>query len=312
MKKLHKLLLISLALAAVSGIMISIGIAKGGREFLRYKNIDDLERIAESDLGRKVVSLEWKNKTAIEIDVKYRDIHILKSEDENIHLSYSNPSSVQVSDDEGSLKILESGLFRKPNYINIDGIKQLLLFGSIDDSGEYLKLYLPDRQYQQLLVKNDAGSTFLDSGEFDQADFRQSYGDISISNAKFSALSATSHVGDLFVKSCEVAGKMDLKTETSNLDLHDCVADEYVLESDVGSIRFSKLTVNQSFDAESNVGEIEGAFLKNDAKFYFVEAESKIGTCKVDSSFHKGLEKQKEIVPIHLKTKVGDITVRSE
>lgn len=311
MKKLHKLLLISLALAAISGIIISIGIAQGGREILRYKNIDDLERITETNSGMQEVSLELGEKTEFIVDMKHRDISILKSDDNKIHLRYSNQDFLSFSEEKDSFKIEENKFFRKHHYVNINGVKQLLLFGHVDYSSPYFELYLPDEQFSKLEVENESGSIKVEGVNAIRVELKQSYGDIEVKNSLFSEMKASCDVGDLVVEEIIVSNEMNLKGRTLEMIIYESEAKDFVLQNEVGDIHFRNLTVNHSLEAISKVGKIWGSIREDEKKFYNVMAESKIGDVDLDKSLNRKKRKTEEIISINLKSEVGDIELRS-
>lgn len=149
-----------------------------------------------------------------------------------------------------------------------------------------IKIYLPEKEYKMLQIKNDVGKTTVSSVTVNQLIAKTNVSSIKIKDVITTELDAKSDVGTLKLEN--VVGELRVRSNVGNISIHlEEVNDAIEAESDVGNIKVyvTEIPTNVSFVGISDLGSVKmfgdkGNYIQENAD-HIVSLETDVGNIKV-------------------------------
>ena len=246
------------------------------------------------------------------IDIKQidQDIRIVPATQGECKLSWREneklPVSIKV--EEGTLCITQTDERRWWDNIGIH----------FDDSeNAELTLYLPEGEYEKLLLKSVSGDIFVSKElSFSQATVHTTSGDVSLAAQISAGLSMKTTSGDVRAEGV-LGGAVLLESTSGDISLSNSTADTLTINTTSGDMELDTLTVQGSVQLDANSGDIEFKHLQageinievtsGDVEgtligSYLFSAQSTSGNVRVPES-------DPGAAPCNIKTTSGDIDV---
>src|SRR5699024_4326642 len=120
-----------------------------------------------------------------------------------------------------------------------------------------IDLYLPDKKFSSLVVKNDVSNTDIKDIHVENLTTKTDVANVTLDHVTAGSVVAETDVGNLNIKN--VRGKLFAKSDVGNITIHSNeIEEDMTLSSDVGKIRLSVPNIpdNVSFNADSSVGSV--------------------------------------------------------
>lgn len=276
MKRTRNILIIIAVILMAAGIIIcSASLCMTGFDFSQFttsmtgSEVKEMNRDLTADYQR------------ITIDTKDREIKFEKSEDDKLHLEYTESERriIEISESNAELSVIERLDYKWYDYIfNFD-------------FGNKLVVKLPSDIKAQISVNTSNGKiSFSDISVKNSVDLHTSNGAINITDAAIGGdITAQTSNGRIELLRASVAGKADMKTsngecsadgasvkgelkfKTSNgkIYLNNAQAEEISAESSNGKIEFYNADVAKSINAQTSNGKIEGTLVGKPGDFSF-------------------------------------------
>lgn len=276
MKKTRNVFIIISILLMTAGIIIcSASVCMTGFDYSQFTTsmtgteVREMNREFKADYQRII------------IDTKDREIKFEKSDDDKLHLEYteSEKRKIDISENGSELSVIEQFDYKWYDYIfNFD-------------FGNKLIVKLPSDIKAQVSVNNSNGKISLtDISVKNSVDLHTSNGAVSLTDVSINGdINASSSNGRIELVRVEITGKADMKTsngecsadgtsvggelkfKTSNgkVYLNKTKADDIVLESSNGKIELYEADVQKSISAQTSNGKIEGTLVGKPGDFTF-------------------------------------------
>lgn len=291
MKKARNVFIIIAILFMVAGIGISVA-AAATMDFNFTTMGDDYVQEGkdyESDYAK------------LTLDVLNRDIEIIKSQDDNIHFSYSQgkKSTLEFAENttDNELKLTEKDNRQWYDYI----------FGFSFPTK--LTIALPDKSSVQIYINNKNGKIAVSDLEINSSvEFISQNGEINLSNSTVTGnLSAETSNGTIELNSLDLLngefktsnGKyyvnnvttqkdLNLKTSNGKIEAYNVKSNQVNFKSSNGEIRFENIDVSTAISGETSNGSISGTLVGTEGDFTF-DADTTLGDVNVPSNEPKEL-----------------------
>lgn len=276
MKKTRNVFIIISILLMTAGIIIcSASVCMTGFDYSQFTTsmtgteVREMNREFKADYQRII------------IDTKDREIKFEKSDDDKLHLEYteSEKRKIDISENGSELSVIEQFDYKWYDYIfNFD-------------FGNKLIVKLPSDIKAQVSVNTSNGKISLtDISVKNSVDLHTSNGAVSLTDVSINGdINASSSNGRIELVRVEITGKADMKTsngecsadgtsvggelkyKTSNgkVYLNKTKADDIVLESSNGKIELYEADVQKSISAQTSNGKIEGTLVGKPGDFSF-------------------------------------------
>lgn len=311
MKNIKKILFLAGILFLIGLALIMVGIFQGGRDLIRSIDIDQFDQINLNQNDDEKLRLDFRNVSNVEIRTKNREIRIMKSEDDNVHLSYNRSDLLKVIEKENQVKIEEQPETYDSSLIQnfkINELKNLILFGHYNvESEKFLDLFLPEKNFDKLVLENEIGDLTVENVTLVDGNFSIEYGTFSMENSQFSKLNIGHDIGNLSLKKLKVESSIELNGNACEIRLEDLETEKLNIKNEFGSVVLHGLRLKDTMSAKLNTGDIRGSIVLEAKKFYNILAETERGTVYLNPAFREQSTPISKIVNVELKTEIGDI-----
>lgn len=214
-------------------------------------------------------------------------VKILPSTSQNIEVSWkgsivnrglgSSDNLVSIEEAGPELRIR----VRKPWFFNWS-LFNLNFINRLD-----VTVYLPQKWYRSLVVKNDVGSTVIKDVSVDHLIAENNVSNMTIENVQATSIVAKNDVGNITLTNNQ--GNLQAESVVGNIAVvTDDIMDDMTLRSDVGKIELTVPFVpdDVTFDAHSSVGAVrifgeKGSYINRNAT-YVVSMTTEVGSITVD------------------------------
>lgn len=311
MKKTNKRLLVAgCILCAVGVLLFGIGVASGGKNYVKSADLNRISGTATMDSGDSHAILS-KTKidafSSVNVDLRNLDLDIKESDDENFYIAYNIetnngmlPLSYQVQDD--TLNIVEKKGNESYSYIHIDinFLQEMLGQSHVIENSNKVTVYIPK--------KNDMSSFSCKMG----------YGDLDIESLNARQAVIQNEDGDI-----KIAGStfenLELKDELGDLKIKDTTLINSQIEMDDGDIQAENVTFTGKNEIRSSLGDITLSIPKETLADLSVEAEAseinvpeELGKVMTDEDDEQSVDSgNKAQNSLEIKSEDGDITIKA-
>lgn len=311
MKKTNKRLLVAgCILCAVGVLLFGIGVASGGKNYVKSADLNRISGTATMDSGDSHAILS-KTKidafSSVNVDLRNLDLDIKESDDENFYIAYNIetnngmlPLSYQVQDD--TLNIVEKKGNESYSYIHIDinFLQEMLGQSHVIENSNKVTVYIPK--------KNDMSSFSCKMG----------YGDLDIESLNARQAVIQNEDGDI-----KIAGStfenLELKDELGDLKIKDTTLINSQIEMDDGDIQAENVTFTGKNEIRSSLGDITLSIPKETLADLSVEAEAseinvpeELGKVMTDEDDEQRVDSgNKAQNSLEIKSEDGDITIKA-
>lgn len=212
MKQTNKRLLAAAGIFCAVGILFfGVGIASGGRNYVKTADLNRISGAAMMDSGdsHSILSkTQIDDFSSLNIDLKNIDLDIQSSDDDNFYISYNIetndgmlPLSYQVQN--GALNIVEKKGHESYSYIHIDinFLQEMLGQSHVIENSNKVTVYIPKKtDLSSFSCKMGYGDMNVESVNAQKAVIQNDDGDITISGCSFENLELSTDLGDLNIK----------------------------------------------------------------------------------------------------------------
>lgn len=311
MKKTNKRLLVAgCILCAVGVLLFGIGVASGGKNYVKSADLNRISGTATMDSGDSHAILS-KTKidafSSVNVDLRNLDLDIKESDDENFYIAYNIetnngmlPLSYQVQDD--TLNIVEKKGNESYSYIHIDinFLQEMLGQSHVIENSNKVTVYIPK--------KNDMSSFSCKMG----------YGDLDIESLNARQAVIQNEDGDI-----KIAGStfenLELKDELGDLKIKDTTLINSQIEMDDGDIQAENVTFTGKNEIRSSLGDITLSIPEKTLADLSVEAEAseinvpeELGKVMTDEDDEQSVDSgNKAQNSLEIKSEDGDITIKA-
>ncbi|MGN1112790.1 MAG: DUF4097 family beta strand repeat-containing protein [Acutalibacteraceae bacterium] len=301
-------IIISIILMTAGIITASASLCMTGFDFSQFNS-------SMTGMEVKEMNREFKaDYQRIIIDAKDREIKFEKSDDDRLHLEYteSEKRRFDINESGAELKIIEQFDYKWYDYIfNFD-------------FGNKLVVKLPSDIKAQISVNTSNGKiSFTDISIKNSVELHTSNGAINITDVSIDGnINAQTNNGRIELVSAVIAGKADMKTsngecsadgasvngefklKTSNgkIYLNNAKAEDISAETSNGKIEFYCADVDKSINAQTSNGKIEGTLVGIPGDFSFRYETSSYNKSNLPLEGNGGKQ-------AYFKTSNGDIDV---
>jgi len=252
-----------------------IGIVFIGRMFSGKNEVGDEVRLSAGSLEHIVVDGELGNINVMPSNSNDIEIHWEGSVSTFIRSADDELVSIKEHNNELKISTGEERLFNF-SFLNFNVQNKL----KID-------LYLPDKEFTSLVVKNDVGNTDIKDIHVENLTTKTDVANVTLDHVTAGSIVAETDVGNLNIKN--VHGKLFAKSDVGNITIHSSeIEEDMTLSSDVGKIRLSVPNIpdNVSFNANSSVGSVrvfgeKGSYISKNSD-YIVSITTDVGNINVD------------------------------
>lgn len=313
MKKSTKIaLLVAAALLVIGAVLCAVSLQSVGFDFYRLSTSNGRSK----EMKKETFDAQEIFKIQLEIDID--DLHLIRSEDSQIHLQYTNWDNrkYEVSSNGGTLTVAQ-GVGKGPYSI------QWFSFDFGDENNDML-LALPEGYAGDLQISSDVGNVELEEAlrlsgsldcQLDSGSFRADSltapritveTDIgSITGSGWSAgtyLFLATQTGDIDLESSQVAGDLICQTDIGEITLSAVESGTVQLSTQTGDIHLERLRAD-SITASTDIGDISGTLVGVEAE-YTIFTETDIGDSNLKD--RAGTTQRQ----LELETETGDISVQ--
>lgn len=222
----------------------------------------------------------------IVVDGQIGNVHIHPSLSSDIEIRWkgtllsgnSSEDLVSIEENDSQLKVnIGKRRFFDFSFFNINFSRKL-----------QVDVYLPDKQFNSLVVKNDVGNTNIKDIRVGNLTTKTDVSNLTMENITANSIVAETDVGNLTLNN--VHGKLLAKSDVGSITIHnDKITDDMDISSDVGKIRITvpQIPTNVTFNANSSVGSIrvfeeKGSYISKNAD-YIVSMTTDVGSIKVNA-----------------------------
>lgn len=212
------------------------------------------------------------------------NVKIIPSSSEDIEVSWkgsiwnrNSDDTVSIEENDSELKVnVGNWSFFNIPFFNFNFLNRL-----------ELKIYLPEKQYSSLIVKNDVGNTVIQDVTVNNLTAENDVANITIENVDAKSMVVENNVGNITLKNNQ--SKLHAESDVGNITIDTKeVKDDMTLLSDVGKINMTVPDVpdNVTFDANSSVGNVKifgekGSYINKSAD-YIVSMSTDVGNISVN------------------------------
>lgn len=212
------------------------------------------------------------------------NVKILPTSSDDIEVSWKgsifnrdSEDVVSIEEKNSELKVhVGNGSFFNIPFLNFNFLNRL-----------EVRIFLPEKQYNSLSVKNDVGNTVIQDIWVDHLTAENDVANITIENVDAKSMVLENNVGNMTLKNNQ--SKLHAESDVGNIVIDtDEIKNDMTLLSDVGKIRMTVPTIphNVTFDANSSVGNVKvfgekGSYINKDAD-YIVSMSTDVGNITVD------------------------------
>ncbi len=317
MSKVVKIwLTVATALVALGVILFAGSMIANGWDFKKLGTVTYTTNIYEVDGDFKNISIDVDTTKIEFVPADNGQCKIVCFEDEKVRHSASVQNSTLTID------TVDTRIWYEHFSISFDQPK--------------MTVYLPENEYDSLLIKTDTGDiaipkdfsfdTLKIDGDTSDVDcfasasqgieIKLSTGDIRLKELATEQLKLTTDTGRIQVNTADVGANIKIETDTGRVELTDTSCNDLYAESDTGSIKLKNVLGAGSFTIESDTGDI--TFDRSDAAEISVKTDTGdvTGTLLSDKVFLTETSTGRISVPktitggkCELKTSTGDIKI---
>ena len=266
MKKTNKHLLAAGGIFCAVGILFfGIGVASGGRNYVKTADLNRISGAAMMDSGDSHAILsktEIHSFSSLNVDLKNLDLDIKASDDDRFYISYNIettdgmlPLSYQVQND--ALNIVEKNGHESSSYIHIDinFLQEMLGQSHVIENSNKVTVYIPKKtDLSGFSCKMGYGDINVESLNAQKTVIQSEDGDITISDSTFNNLELSADLGDLKIK--------DTTFTNSQFEMMD------------GDVKAENVTFNEKNEFTSDLGDITLSIPKKTLSTLSIEAEA--------------------------------------
>ena len=212
MKKTNKRLLAAAGIFCAVGILFfGVGIASGGRNYVKTADLNRISGTAmmdSSDSHAILSKTEIDAFSSVNVDLKNLDLDIKSSDDDRFYISYNIetndgmlPLSYQVQN--GVLNVVEKKGHESYSYIHIDinFLQEMLGQSHVIENSNKVTVYIPKKtDLSSFSCKMGYGDMNVESVNAQKAVIQNDDGDVTISGCSFEDLELSTDLGDLNIK----------------------------------------------------------------------------------------------------------------
>lgn len=276
MKKTNKYLLITGGILCAAGALaFGIGVAAGGRSYVKQADLNKISGDASMDSEKNYAILD-KTKidafSSVNIDLHNIDLDIKESDDHDFYLSYhlekndgNVPVSWQVKDQK--LTITETNGYASSSYIHIDinFLQELLGYSNVVENTNKVTLYLPKQtNLDTFSCKMGLGDLNVEGLHAGQTVINGNDGDMNILNSNLKDLELKTDLGDLVMQNTS------------------CTNSQIVMSD--GDIKASNITFRGNNKITSSLGDITLGISEENLADLSIQAETKLGDINIKKS----------------------------
>ena len=309
MKKTNKRLLAAGGIFCAVGILFfGIGVASGGRNYVKTADLNRISGAAmmdSSDSHAILSKTEIHSFSSLNVDLKNLDLDIKASDDDRFYISYNIettdgmlPLSYQVQND--ALNIVEKNGHESSSYIHIDinFLQEMLGQSHVIENSNKVTVYIPKKtDLSGFSCKMGYGDINVESLNALKAVIQSEDGDITISDSTFNNLELSADLGDLKIK--------DTTFTNSQFEMMD------------GDVKAENVTFNEKNEFTSDLGDITLSLPKKTLSTLSIEAEAseinipeKLGQVMTDEDDNQLVNAEyKTQNSLQLESKDGDIQI---
>ena len=266
MKQTNKRLLAAAGIFCAVGILFfGVGIASGGRNYVKTA---DLNRISGTAIMDSSDSHAILSKTKIDafssvnVDLKNLDLDIKASDDNKFYISYNIettdgmlPLSYQVQND--ALNIVEKNGHESSSYIHIDinFLQEMLGQSHVIENSNKVTVYIPkETDLSGFSCKMGYGDINVESLNTHKAELQSEDGDITISDSTFKNLELCADLGDL--------------------EINDTILTDGQIEMMDGDVNAENVSFNGKSTFNSSLGDITLSIPEKNLTSLSIQAEA--------------------------------------
>ena len=293
MKQTNKRLLAAAGIFCAVGILFfGVGIASGGRNYVKTADLNRISGTAmmdSSDSHAILSKTEIDAFSSVNVDLKNLDLDIKSSDDDRFYISYNIetndgmlPLSYQVQNN--ALNIVEKKGHESYSYIHIDinFLQEMLGQSHVIENSNKVTVYIPKKtDLSGFSCKMGYGDISVESLNAQKAVIQNEDGDINISDSNFKNLELSADLGDLKINDAILTDgqieMMDGDVKAENISF----SGENEFTSDLGDITLSipkKTLSTLSIEAEAseiNIPEELGNVMTDEDDNQLVSSENK-------------------------------------
>lgn len=250
-----------------------IGVILTGKTFFDREEVED------------EVSLSSDHFEHIVVDGDMGNVKVIPSTSDNIEISWkgslynarSTDELVSIEENNTELKVnIGKKRFFNFSFFNLNFRNKLQVY-----------LYLPDKQFNSLVVKNNVGNTEVNGIRVENLTTETDVSNLTIENVSANSIVAETDVGNLTLN--DVQGKIYAKSDVGNIMINiNEIQDDMEITSNVGKVGLTVPEVpnNVTFNADSSVGNVRvfgerGSYINKNAE-YVVSMTTDVGNIRVD------------------------------
>ncbi|MEG0614016.1 MAG: DUF4097 family beta strand repeat-containing protein [Clostridium sp.] len=240
---------IAASLIVVGGIMTTVGFLTGGNRDVMlgkdgFKVYDDGDYIKENK--------DLEKFTAIDIDMDFGDIEIIKSDKYAIELEFDK-EVMKLNYSVNNEKLTISSENKEGNkFINLN-------FGSINNKSK-VKIYVPeDIVLSSLDIESNSGSIAINNIDINASNINCDFGDISLDGINGNKLNINSKSGTVKIKNMKL-DELTLFVDFGDIDTENIYATNLKLNSKSGEVN-TKLLTSNTIEINSDFGDIDASGL---------------------------------------------------
>ena len=311
MKQTNKRLLAAAGIFCAVGILFfGVGIASGGRNYVKTADLNRISGTAmmdSSDSHAILSKTEIDAFSSVNVDLKNLDLDIKASDDNKFYISYNIettdgmlPLSYQVQND--ALNIVEKNGHESSSYIHIDinFLQEMLGQSHVIENSNKVTVYIPkETDLSGFSCKMGYGDLDIESLNAKQAVIQNDDGDVKIVRGRFKNLELKDDLGDLKIK--------DVIFANSQIEMAD------------GDIQAENVTFTGKNEIRSSLGDIALSIPEKTLADLSVEAEAseinipeKLGKVMTDEDDEQSVDSgNKAQNSLEIKSEDGDITIKA-
>ena len=293
MKKTNKRLLAAGGiLCAVGVLFFGVGIASGGKNYVKSADLNRISGTAmmdSSDSHAILSKTKIDSFSSVNVDLQNLDLDVKESDDTNFYIAYNIetndgmlPLSYQVQDD--TLNIVEKKGHESYSYIHIDinFLQEMMGQSHVIENSNKVTIYVPKKNdMSSFSCKMGYGELDIESLSAKQAVIQNDDGDIKIAGSTFKNLELKDELGDLKIKDTTLINSQiemadgDVKAENVTF------TSENTITSTLGDITLSipeKTLADLSVEAQAseiNIPEKLGKVMTDEDDEQSVDSENK-------------------------------------
>lgn len=251
-----------------------IGVILTGKTFFDRKEVED------------EVSLSSDRFEHIVVDGDMGNVQVIPSTSNNIEISWkgslfstgSTDELVTIEENNTELKVnIGKKRFFDFSFFNLNFRNKLQVY-----------LYLPDKQFNSLVVKNNVGNTEINDIRVENLTTETDVSNLTIENVSANSIVAETDVGNLTLN--DVQGKVYAKSDVGNIMINvGEIQDDMEITSNVGRVGLTvpEVPSNVTFNADSSVGNVRvfgerGSYINKNAD-YIVSMTTDVGNIRVNT-----------------------------